>query len=133
MKRPGSVTVVGILMIIAGIAYLVGAAINVWLWVQPGEAQLFFGGGISDWYWVVNGVLSLFLGLAFIWVARLAMAGDYGASVTITMLAIINIVFSLFNIFHGYGWVTLAVSIVVLGLNQGRAAQDYYRQGLPVA
>jgi hypothetical protein len=133
LKRPGSVTVVGILMMIGGVLYLIGAAIAVWLWLQPGEVQLFFGNSVSDWYWLLNGALSLFLGFAFIWVGRAAMAGDYGAGLTITMLALINLVFSFFNIFHGYGWGTLLVSVVVLILNQGQAAQQWYRRGAPIA
>jgi hypothetical protein len=129
VKRPSSVTVVAVLMIIGGVAYLLGGALSLFLWFQPGEVQLFFGSAVSDWYWIVNAALSVFLGLAFIWVARLAMAGDYGAGLTITMLAIINLIFSVFNIFQGYGWVTLFVAIVVLILNQGAAAQQWYRRG----
>jgi hypothetical protein len=130
MSRPGSVTFVSFMMFVGGVAYLFGAALNVYLWFQPGEVQLFYGAEVSDWYWVINGLLSLFLGVAFIWVGRLALAGDYSAGLTITMLAIINIVFSLFNLFSGYGWVTLLVSILVLALNQSRSAQDWYRRSI---
>ena len=129
-RRPGSVTFVAIMMFVAAVAYAFGAVWNFVLWLAPEEQQLFYGRAISDWYWVVNGSLSLLLAVLFVWVARMAMRGDYAAGMTITMLAILNIVFSLFNIFHGYGWVTLAVSVLILVANQSAASQSWYAQSL---
>jgi hypothetical protein len=60
------------------------------------------------------------------------LRGDYGAGMTITLLAVLNIVFSMFRLGHIYGWVTLAISIAVLAANMSASAQDWYRAHLPV-
>ena len=50
---------------------------------------------------------------------------------TITMLAVLNIVFSRFRLGHIYGWITLAISLAVLAANMSTSAQDWYRAHLP--
>ena len=129
-KRPGTVTFVGIMMFVGAAAYLVGAVIDLFLWLRPDQVQTWFGQPISDWYWVINGTLNVLLFVGFLWIGRLALAGDYGASITVTMLAVLNLIFSFFNILHGYGWVTLAVSVAVLVANNTSSAQAYYRRNL---
>lgn len=129
-KRPGTVTFVGIMMFVGAAAYLVGAVIDLFLWLRPDQVQTWFGQPISDWYWVINGTLNVLLFVGFLWIGRLALAGDYGASITVTMLAVLNLIFSFFNILHGYGWVTLAVSVAVLVANNTSSAQAYYRHNL---
>lgn len=132
-KRPGTVTFVGIMMFVGAAAYLVGAVIDLFLWLRPDQVQTWFGQPISDWYWVINGTLNVLLFVGFLWIGRLALAGDYGASITVTMLAVLNLIFSFFNILHGYGWVTLAVSVAVLVANNTSSAQAYYRRNLRTA
>jgi len=130
-KRPGAVTFASICMFIGAAGYLAGFIIDIFLIIQPDEKQLFYNNQVSDWYFVINALLDAALVVGFIWIGRMALAGDYGAGMTINLLAIINLVFSLFNIFHGYGWITLIVSVLVLILNNTAAAQNWYRQGLP--
>jgi hypothetical protein len=132
-SRPGAVTFVGIMMFIGAGAYLAGAIVNLFLWLRPDQVQTWYGQPISDWYWVINGGLNLVLVVGFAWIGRMALAGDYAAGVTVNMLAVINLVFAFFSLLHGYGWVALAVSIIVLIANNTAAAQAYYRRNLPAA
>ena len=129
--RPGTVTFSAWMMFLGALGYLIGFAVNIFLIIQPDEQQLFYGHAASDWYWVIMALLDATLVVGFIWVGRMALAGDYGAGMTITLLALINLVFSFFNIFQGYGWFTLFVSIAVLIANNTRSAQGWYQSHLP--
>lgn len=120
-------------MFVGAAAYLAGAVLDLILWLRPDQVQTWFGQPISDWYWVINGAFNILLVIGFTWIGRQALAGDYAASVTVTMLAVLTLVFSFFNILHGYGWVTMAVAIVVLIANNTASAQAYYRRSLPAA
>lgn len=130
-RRPGAVTFSAIMMFVGAAAYLAGFVLHIWLIIQPDEQQLFYNRPASDWFWVVMALLDATLFVGFIWLGRMAMRGDYGAGMTITLLALINLIFSFFNIFQGYGWVSLFISIAVLIANNTRAAQEWYQRGLP--
>lgn len=132
-KRPGAVTFVGIMMFIGAFGYLLGTIVDIYLWLQPEEAQTWYGARISDWYWIMNGLLNAILVVGFIWIGRLALRGDYAAGMTVNLLAIINLIFSFFNLFHGYGVITLLISVVVLVANNSKAAQDFYKRSLPAS
>ena len=131
-QRPTSVTFAAIMMFIGSVGYAIGVVINLVMLFNPGEQQLLFGSSVTDWYWIINGGLDAVLVVGFIWVGRMALRGDYGAGMTITLLAVLNIVFSMFRLGHIYGWVTLAISIAVLAANMSASAQDWYRAHLPV-
>ncbi len=131
-QRPATVTFAAIMMYLGSVAYAVGVVINIYMLMHPDEQQLLFGSAVTDWYWIINGGLDFVLVIGFAWVARMALRGDYGAGMTITLLAVLNIVFSMFRLGHVYGWVTLAISIAVLAANMSSTAQDWYRAHLPV-
>lgn len=129
--RPGAVTFSAIMMFLGALSYAVGVVINIVMLMRPQEQQLLFGATVTDWYWIINGALDAVLVVGFIWVGRMALRGDYGAGMTITMLAVLNIVFSMFRLGHIYGWITLAISLAVLAANMSTSAQDWYRAHLP--
>lgn len=130
-SAPGTIVGTAVFMAIGALGYLAGAVFSIWLLMQPAEAQLLYGAAVGDWYWVLNAALDGILVIAFLWLARYAIRGDYGAGMTITLLAILNLFFALFRLGHGYGWVAIAVSIVVLLLNNSPSAQAWYRSHLP--
>ena len=129
MARPGAVTFAAIMMFLASVGYAVGAVVCIWLLVNP-QDQTFYGREVSDWFWVFQGVLDVALFIGFIWIGRMALRGDYSAGLTITMLAVLNIFFSLFSLLHIYGAVELALSVAVLIANLTPAAQGWYRRNL---
>ncbi len=133
MSRPASVTFASAMMFIGALGYAIGVVINLTLLMRPDEAQLLYGAPVSDWFWIINGTLDAILVVGFIWVGRMALRGDYGAGMTITLLAVLNIFFALFKLGHLYGWLILAVSVAVLAANLTASAQAWYRRGLPVA
>lgn len=133
MSRPATATFAAVMMFIGALGYAAGVAINLTLLLRPNDVQLLYGASVSDWFWIINGTLDAILVVGFIWVGRMALRGDYGAGMTITLLAVLNIFFSLFKLGHLYGWVVLAVSVAVLAANMTASAQAWYRRGLPVA
>ncbi|MDP4676258.1 MAG: hypothetical protein ACYYNF_10355 [Actinomycetes bacterium] len=130
VERPGSVKFVTVMMYLAAASYAVGIYINLLLLMRSDQGQLFFDSPVSDWYWIIGALLDFILVVAFIWIARMAWRGDYSAGVLITLLASVNIVFSLFRLGQGYGWITLALSIAVLAANMSNSTQQWYRQSL---
>ena len=130
-QRPASVTFAAIMMYVGSFMYAVGVVINIIMLMRPAEQQLLFGATVTDWYWIINGGLDFVLVIGFAWVAMMALRGDYGAGMTITLLAVLNIVFSMFRLGHIYGWVTLAISVAVLVANMSSSAQEWYRSHLP--
>jgi ABC-type Na+ efflux pump permease subunit len=130
-QRPKSVVFASAMMYFGAFMYAVGVVINLTMLFRPEQVQLLFGSPVNDWYWVVNASLDFILVIGFAWVARMAYRGDYGAGMTISLLAVLNIVFSMFRLGHVYGWITLAISIAVLAANLSSSAQDWYRAHLP--
>ena len=131
MKRPSSVVFASVMMYVGSFMYAVGVVINLTLFFRPEQVQLLFGSSVNDWYWIVNASLDFILVIGFAWVARMAYRGDYGAGMTITLLAVLNIVFSMFRLGQIYGWITLAISLAVLAANLSSSAQAWYRAHLP--
>ena len=130
-RAPATVVATAIAMCIGALGYVVGAGYSVWLLMEPAEAQLLYGASVGDWYWILNAGLDLLLAIAFAWLASQALRGNYGAGMTITLLAVLNIVLALFRLGHVYGWVALVVSVVVLALNNSPSALAWYRSRLP--
>jgi hypothetical protein len=128
--RPRAVTFASLMMFLAAVGYLVGVVLCVWLLANP-QDQSFYGREVSDWFWVFQAALNLALAFGFVWVARLALRGDYGAGMTITMLAALNIFFSLFSLPHIYGAVELVLSVAVLVANLTPQARAWYVRNLP--
>ena len=130
--RPRVVTFAAIMMFVAAVGYAVGVVVCIWLLANR-QDQSFYGREVSDWFWVFQGALNLALVFGFVWIARLALRGDYGAGMTITMLAALNIFFSLFSLLHVYGAVELILSVAVLIANLSPRARAWYVRNLPTA
>lgn len=132
-RRPASVSFAAAMMFLGALGYLVGLGIHIYLIFQPGEAQLFYSQTAPDIYWILMACLDAFLMIAFVWIGMLAMRGDPSAGMTINLLALINLVWSLFNILQGFGWATLVISVLVLIVNNTSSARAWYRAGTPLA
>ncbi|MFZ1362628.1 MAG: hypothetical protein WAS05_06820 [Candidatus Nanopelagicales bacterium] len=126
-KRPGTVTLIAILIFLAGIIQLIATAVAIVLIFQPGDVQHLHGQPVSDWYWVLTAVLSFIMALIYFWIAKGALRGDAEAWMLINILAVINIVFALFQLAFGTGWFSLVINIIVLIINNTQNARAWYR------
>ncbi len=125
-SRPASATALGLLAYLTALLQLLSAVAAAVLWLRPGQAQEIFAEPVSDWYWVISAALSLFLFFAYIWLGKGILAGmDYGWTV-VNLLAGINLVFGVLYIFHGTGLLMIAVSALVLLLNNSRGVREWY-------
>jgi len=108
------------------LANLAGAITSLVLLVEPDEVQLLFGSPVSDWYWGLSALLFTALTLVCAYVLRAAWHRDAGAGLTVSVLSLIGIGYSLLSITHGYGWAILVLSLGMLAANQAATAQGYY-------
>ena len=116
-KRPGAVLAVVFLVFIGAIIQFATALIAIVLALKPGEAQEIFSNPVSDWYWVLTAVLSFILGMIYVWIGRGMLAGDPQSWMLVNVLAIINVVFALFQLPTGTGWTAIFLNLVILALN----------------
>ena len=126
-KRPFTITIIAVLIFIAGILQLVATAAAIILIFRPGDVQQLQGQPVSDWYWILTAVLAFIMALIYFWIAKGALRGDAEAWMLINILAIINIVFALFQLAFGTGWASLAINILVLIVNNTAKARGWYR------
>lgn len=130
-KRPGSIIIVAILVCLAGFIQLIATAAAIVLILQPGDLQLLQGQAVSDWYWVLTATLSFIMACIYFWIAKGALRGNAEAWMLINILAVINIVFSLFQLAFGTGWVSLLINVLVLMINNTQKARQWYRIPMP--
>jgi hypothetical protein len=129
MTRPASVTVVAVLIIAAAVSNLIlGFALffssfgdNPTLTDIAGQTHT-----IPTFYLIINAILSVIMGLIYFWLARITLVGSATALGLITILAIINIVFGLFRL--PYGWIPLALNLLVLILVSSKSARSWFTQ-----
>lgn len=126
-KRPGTITLIAVLIFIAGFIQLIATAAAIVLIFKPGDAQLLHGQPVSDWYWILTAVLAFIMALIYFWISKGALRGDAEAWMLINILVIINIVFALFQLAFGTGWISLVVNLLVLIINNTHKARDWYR------
>ncbi len=81
---------------------------------------------ISGGWLLVNGIITLILGLMYLWLIKMTMIGSATAQVVIQMLAVINIVFAIFNL--PFGWWTIFVNILILLMVSTARATMWFRQ-----
>lgn len=124
-RRPGIITLLSIVITLAAIVQLIVAVIGIVLALRPGEAQSYFGHATSDWVFIINGILGLLLALIYFWIARRLFAGDPQAWVLVNILALINLLFALFQIPFGTGWGSLILNGIVLLLNNTPKVRHY--------
>jgi hypothetical protein len=117
MSRPFGVTMVAALVFLSAVADL---ALGIWMMLAPfgntptitdlaGSAQT-----IPTFYLFVNGLLSFILGLMYIWLTRMTLAGSQTAYVLINFLSILNIFFGLFRLPFGWGIILLSALALIL-------------------
>ncbi len=132
-RRPASVSFAAAMMFLGSLGYLIALGLSIYRALQPGEEQLFFSQPTSDLLWILTACLDAVLIFGFAWIGRLALRGDPGAGMTINLLALINLVFSLFYILQGVGWATLLISVLVLIVNNTPSARAWYQAGTPLS
>ena len=125
-KRPGSVTALVVLLIIGALLQLVATVIAVLFALRPGVSQEMFGQPVSDFYAYTTAILSFLLALIYFWIARGMLAGDAQAWMLVNVLAIINVVFSIFQLPFGSGWAALVLNIVILALNNTARTRAWF-------
>ncbi|MCX6458805.1 MAG: hypothetical protein NTZ03_00690 [Actinobacteria bacterium] len=128
-KRPGGVTLVAVLIFIAAIVNII---FGVWLIVSPigdnptvhnslGQAK-----DIPTLWLIMNGLLTLLLGVIYLWLGRMTLAGSASAQVLIQVLAVINIVFALFRLADWSGWLAIVINVLILGLVSTKGAKAWF-------
>lgn len=130
-KRPGTVVVVAIALVLIGLLNLFAAVAALYLAFQPGEAETLYGSSTSDWVWYFSALMSFILFLIFIWLARGQLKGSAQSWMIVNVLAFINIFFAFFQLFYGSGFITIILCLIVLALNNARGAKDYFMSNLP--
>lgn len=126
-KRPGTITLLAALIFFAGILQLIATVVAIVLIFRPGDVQQLHGAPVSDWYWVLTAVLSFIMALIYFWIAKGAMNGNAEAWMLINILAIINIIFALFQLAFGTGWISLLLNVIVLVINNTAKARSWYQ------
>ena len=126
-KRPGSVLGVVILVFTGALIQFISAVLAIVLAFRPGEQQQLFSNPVSDWYWIMMAALSVILGLIYVWVGRGVLAGDPQSWVLINVLALINVLFAVFQLATGTGWTALVINLVILLLNNTTATKRWFR------
>ena len=124
IKRPAGVTLVGILIAIAGILNLVfGIMIMLSAFGDNPTYVNSFGQEVtvSSFYLWFNGSLMILLGLIYFWLTRLTFAGSATAQVLISVLAVINIVFGFFHLGNGGAFQIIVNLLIILIVNTDRA------------
>lgn len=130
-KRPGTVVIVAILLVLIGLLNLLAAGGALYLALQPGEAETLYGSSTSDWVWYFSALMSFILFLIFIWLAKGQLKGSAQSWMIVNVLAVINIFFAFFQLFYGTGFITIILALIVLALNNARGAKDFFMSNLP--
>jgi len=127
-KRPGGVTVVAILIGVLGVLAVFHAG---WMLVLSFSSSatlnaLFQGETVSRFTLLLMAVLSFILGLIYWWIMQLVLIGSASARIIIVMIAIINIVFALFNL--PYGFISIVLNLIVLAMVSTASAKLWFTQ-----
>ena len=124
--RPPAVTLLGVLAYLTAVVEMLSGVASLILLARPGQAQLLFDRPVSDWYWVITASLSAALFVAYIWLARGILAGADHAWPVVNVLALLNLAFGALYLFQGTGWANVALSALVLVLNNLRGVRVWY-------
>ena len=124
IKRPFGVTLVGILVAIAGILNLTFGILIVFSSFGANPTYVNnFGQEItvSSFFLWFNGTLMILLGLIYFWLTRMTFAGSATAQLLISVLAVINIVFGFFHFGNGGAFQIILNLIIILIVNSAGA------------
>jgi hypothetical protein len=125
-RRPGAVTVLVGLAWLAAALYVVEAVVSVLRMLGPAHEDVLLGGPTSALFWLVNAAMAALMAVIFGWIGRGLARRDDGARVLVNVVAAISLVFSLFNLAFGVGFVSLVVSAVALVLNNTRSTKNWF-------
>ena len=129
MNRPASVAIVAFLVILAAITNI---ALGVFLFFSSfGDNPVVTDAAgqthtVGTFYLIINAILSIIMGLIYFWLARITLVGSATAYSLLVILSIINIVFGLFRL--PYGWIALALNVLVLILVNIPSARRWFTQ-----
>ncbi len=124
IRRPFGVTLVGILVAIAGILNLTFGILIVFSAFGDNPSYVNNFGQevtVSTFYLWFNGALMILLGFIYFWLTRLTFAGSATAQMLISVLAVINIVFGFFHFGNGGAFQIILNLIIILVVNTDRA------------
>lgn len=129
--RPGSVLILAAIIAVMAVFNVIT---GIWLMIASMNPDGFtaitdhMGNPVqmSGFLLFINGLISTVFGLMLVWLLRITMAGSATASMLITFLAILNIVFALFRL--PYGWGVILLSIIALILVNRPAAKAWFSQ-----
>lgn len=124
IKRPFGVTLVGILVAIAGILNLTFGILIVFSSFGDNPTYVNNFGQevtVSSFFLWFNGTLMILLGIIYFWLTRLTFAGSATAQLLISVLAVINIVFGFFHFGNGGAFQIILNLIIVLIVNSAGA------------
>ncbi len=130
MKRPVGVTIVSILIVIAGVFNIVLG--SVLFFAAFGENPTYVNHlgqeeTVSTFYLWFNGALMILLGFIFFWLAGLAWRGSATAQMLISVLATINIIFGFFHLGAG-GWGQILINLAILLIVNTARAKIWFSQ-----
>jgi hypothetical protein len=130
IQRPFGVTLVGVLVAIAGILNLTFGFII--MFSAFGDNPTYvnnFGQEVtvSTFYLWFNGFLMILLGLIYFWLTQLTFAGSATAQMLISVLAVINIVFGFFHFGNG-GWIQILVNLLIILIVNSQSAKVWFSQ-----
>lgn len=129
VRRPFGVTLVAVLIAFAALLNLIFGILMIFAifgtnptLTDPLGNDHVVGGG-----WLLfNGIITFILGLMYLWLIKMIMIGSATAQFIIQMLAVINIVFAIFNL--PYGWWTIFISMIILLMVSSAKATMWFRQ-----
>ena len=124
IQRPFGVTLVGILVALAGILNLTFGILIVFSAFGDNPSYVNSFGQevtVSTFYLWFNGALMILLGFIYFWLTRLTFAGRAAAHELISVLAVINFVFGFFHFVNGGAFQIILNLIIILIVNTDRA------------
>ncbi len=124
IQRPAGVTIVGILVAIAGVLNLAFGILVIFSSFGDNPTYVNNFGqevSVSTFFLLFNGGLMILLGFIYFWLTRLTFAGSATAQMLISVLAVINIVFGFFHFGNGGAFQIILNLIIILVVNTDRA------------
>jgi hypothetical protein len=123
-RRPTSVTLLGVLILVAAALQVVG---GIWLAVAAGQDRPFQGTIIEDWsdgrLW--GGSIGLFVtAVIYVVLAFGVLRGNRVARIVVTVVAVLNIIGGIFT--WPIGLAAVLVNVLVLVMLWHRTADDYF-------
>ena len=130
MKKPGGVTLVWILILLAALANVIFGGLLMLSALRDKPPTLTDVTGqtheVPGYLLVISGLLTLILGLLYFWLAGLVNKGSRTGQVVVSVLAVLNIVFGLFAL--PQGWFSIIINILILILINSGSAKEWFSQ-----